>query len=104
MEGIQSSLLFTWVWLISILQKSLCFTQSILSFYRGLCDNDYHDEVCRANYSKRAYNPPLLYNLHHDPGEIYLLNSKNTPEYNDVLNTITKVRIQVDRIIIFKSY
>lgn len=58
---------------------------------RGLCDNDYHDEVCRANYSKRAYDPPILYNLHHDPGEIYPLNTASQ-EYQD-MNTITSVSV-----------
>lgn len=59
---------------------------------RGLCDHDYPDEVCRSNYSKHAYDPPLLYNLHHDPGEIYPLDT-TMPEYQVILKTIMSVSI-----------
>lgn len=34
------------------------------------------------------YNPPLLYDLHKDPGEIYTLNVK---EYSDVMDKINQV-------------
>ena len=34
------------------------------------------------------YDPPLLYDLHHDPGEIYNLDVK---EYQDVMDEINKV-------------
>ena len=58
--------------------------------YSGLCPSDYPDVVCRGNYSFHEYDPPLLYNLHTDPGEIYALDSKST-EYDDVMKEIQKV-------------
>ena len=50
--------------------------------------------VCRSNYSLHTYDPPLLYNLHSDPGEIYNLDANST-EYADVMNEITKVCYKV---------
>ena len=46
--------------------------------------------MCRGNYSFHVYDPPLLYNLHTDPGEIYALDSKST-EYANVMEEIQKV-------------
>ena len=40
------------------------------------------------------YDPPLLYNLHTDPGEIYALDPKST-EYADVMTEIQKVKISI---------
>ena len=57
---------------------------------RALCSNTYPDVVCRSNYSFTAYNPPLLYDLHTDPSEIYNL---DTTEYADVLAEIAKVTL-----------
>lgn len=57
---------------------------------RSHCDNDYPDMVCRGNYTKRAVDPPLLYNLHSDPGEIYTLDTKD-PKYAQILKQITTV-------------
>lgn len=61
-----------------------------VSMSSGLCPDDYPDTVCRGNYSFHEYNPPLLYNLHTDPGELYALDSNST-EYNDVMSEIQKV-------------
>ena len=46
--------------------------------------------VCRGNYSKRALDDPLLFDLHHDPGEIYPLDTK-IPMYTAILEKITSV-------------
>lgn len=56
--------------------------------YRRICPNIYPDPVCRDNYTLHHYDPPLLYDLHHDPGEIYNLDVK---EYQDVMDQISKV-------------
>ena len=56
--------------------------------YRGLCPDTYPDVVCRSNYSVHYYDPPLLYEVNADPGEIYNL---NTTEYQDVVSFMTKV-------------
>ncbi len=55
----------------------------------GLCPDFYPDEVCRGNYTLHKYDPPLLYNLHNDPGEIYALDVK---DYSDVMTQINNVR------------
>jgi len=56
--------------------------------YSGACPNDYPDRVCRSNTSLEAHDPPLLYNLHEDPGE---LNELDPDEYADVLEQIDEV-------------
>ncbi len=56
--------------------------------YRGLCPDFYPDTICRGNYSLHSYDPPLLYNLHNDPSEIYALDVK---EYTDVMKEIEMV-------------
>ncbi len=61
---------------------------SIHLLYRGLCPDFYPDTVCRGNYSLHSYDPPLLYNLHNDPSEIYALDVK---EYTDVIKEIEMV-------------
>ena len=53
--------------------------------------NTYYDEVCRSNYTVRAHNQPLLFNLNLDPGEIYPIQSDSS-EYNTVMTQITKVK------------
>ena len=69
-----------------------CFAECIIiiRLCRGLCSDSYPDEVCRANYSLHYYDPPLLYDLNSDPGEIYNLNVK---EHVEVMTTIEKVRV-----------
>ncbi|XP_064396908.1 arylsulfatase A-like [Halichondria panicea] len=55
----------------------------------GLCPDFYPDTMCRSNYSLHSYDPPLLYNLHNDPSEIYALDVK---EYTDVMKEIEMVK------------
>ena len=38
------------------------------------------------------HDPPLLFNLNYDPGELNPLGTKESP-YKEVLNTINEVRI-----------
>lgn len=44
--------------------------------------------MCLKNYTLHEHNPPLLYDLHSDPSEIYNL---NTTEYSTLLVQIEKV-------------
>ena len=62
--------------------------------HRRICPNIYPDPVCRDNFTLHHYDPPLLYDLHHDPGEIYNLDVK---KYQDVMDEISKVQL-VDRL------
>ena len=55
----------------------------------GLCSDTYPDVVCRGNYSRRSQDPPLLYDLHQDPGEIYNL---DVTRYSDVIANIDAAR------------
>jgi arylsulfatase A len=55
----------------------------------GLCPDTYPDEVCRGNFSLHSYDPPLLYDVNSDPGEIYQL---DPTLYASVLSQIDKVK------------
>ena len=57
-------------------------------YHSGLCPNTYPDEVCRRDFERHDYDPPLLYDLNSDPGEIYNL---KVTEHADVMATIDKV-------------
>lgn len=61
-----------------------------LSYFSGLCPDFYPDAVCRSNFTLHSYDPPLLYDLHSDPGEIYPLDVK---QYNDVMKQIEMVSL-----------
>lgn len=51
------------------------------------CLNTYPDIVCRSNYSVRALDPPLLYNLLNDPSEMYPIDP-NSDEYKTAMKDI----------------
>lgn len=52
---------------------------------RGYCSEDYYDPVCRYNATVSYQNPPLLFNLHTDPGERIPLDAN---EYSLVIEKI----------------
>ena len=58
---------------------------------RALCGNTYPDEVCRGNYSLHKHDPPLLFDLHSDPSEVYPLDTTDF-EYAQLLVLIEEVR------------
>jgi arylsulfatase A len=64
-------------------------------FYQhgGLCLNTYPDIVCRGNYSMRAFEPPLLYDLTNDPSEAYPLSNK---DHSDVMDSIMSLKSQFE--------
>ena len=53
-----------------------------------MCPDTFPDVVCRANFSLHYYDPPLLYDLNQDPGEIYSL---ELDKHVQVMDTIQKV-------------
>ncbi|CAI8023953.1 Arylsulfatase A, partial [Geodia barretti] len=55
----------------------------------GSCSTSYHDEACRSNATVTKHFPPLLYNLHTDPQELYPLDPEN---YRDVIDTISDLK------------
>ena len=59
----------------------------------ALCSDTYPDIVCRGNFSRHYYDPPLLCDLNSDPGEIYWL---DPTLYSDVLTQIDKVGMLQD--------
>ena len=56
----------------------------------GLYPQFYPDEMCRKSATLVQHNPPLLYNLNHDPGELNPLNATQFP-YKEIVNEIDKV-------------
>ena len=55
------------------------------------CLNTYPDIVCRSNYSKRALDPPLLFNVLTDPSEVYPIDS-TTDEYSTAMKQISELK------------
>ena len=58
------------------------------------CPDDYPDSVCHCNTPLEAHDPPLRYNLHTNPGELYEL---NPDEYADFLGKIDRVKTVIRR-------
>ncbi|KAK4317675.1 hypothetical protein Pmani_011253 [Petrolisthes manimaculis] len=57
-----------------------------------LSDADNYDPLCPARHKLTRHDPPLLYHLHHDPGERYPL--PNLPPYSGIIEELTKWRQQ----------
>lgn len=53
--------------------------------------------MCRSNYTKHALNPPLLFDLHSDPGEVYALDTKIS-KYAEILKNITMVSNMLENV------
>ena len=60
----------------------------IISNSGGLYPSSYPDEMCRGNLTK--HDPPLLYDLNHDPGELNPLRTEESP-YKEIVAEINKV-------------
>ncbi len=67
------------------------WNQYKLHFYqKGVdCLNTYPDVVCRANYTLRKNDPPVLYDLLNDPSEMYPLSDE---KHSDVIDAIVKLK------------
>ena len=52
----------------------------------------YPDAACKASAGTVKHDPPLLFNLNYDPGELNPLNTTESP-YNEIVKTINKVSI-----------
>ena len=55
----------------------------------GLYPDSYPDEMCLGDLMK--HDPPLLYDLNHDPGELNPLKTTESP-YKEILAEIDKVK------------
>lgn len=80
-----------------IITEIMLIQANVSLLYSGLCPTFYPDEMCRGNYSLHSYDPPLLYDLHSDPSEIYSLDVK---EYSNVMKQIEMVWLQ-SRIVLY---
>lgn len=68
-----------------------CVVTFLLCINRtGLYPEFYPDEMCRPSTKLTQHNPPLLYNLNHDPGELNPLNATLSP-YKEIVEEIDKV-------------
>lgn len=56
----------------------------------GLYPGFYPDEMCRSSANITKHDPPLLYNLNHDPGELNPLRTTESP-YKEILAEIDQV-------------
>ena len=64
---------------------------------RGVYPHDGPDVMCRPSTKETKHDPPLLFNLDYDPGELNPLNTKESP-YKEILQTINEVgNIKVSR-------
>ena len=66
-----------------------------ISFSRSHCPNTFPDQMCRSNYNLHQQNPPLLFNLEEDPGEVRNLDTQQQ-QYANVIKHIDQVRGGVD--------
>jgi len=55
-----------------------------------LYSEHYPDAACKSSAGTVQHDPPLLFNLDYDPGELNPLNTTESP-YKDIVKTITKV-------------
>ncbi|XP_045121284.1 arylsulfatase A-like [Portunus trituberculatus] len=55
-----------------------------------LSDSSNYDPICPRSHELTKHDPPLLFNLHHDPGERYDLSSD--PDKSEVLRELTAWR------------
>jgi arylsulfatase A len=59
------------------------------------CKEPYPDHDCWNSAEKSVHDPPLLFDLDKDPSEVYALTSTD-PEYNDILDTMKKLKQTFD--------
>ena len=64
----------------------------ILYHRTELYPKNYPDAACKASARTVKHDPPLLFNLNYDPGELNPLNTTEPP-YNDVVKAINKVGV-----------
>ena len=57
----------------------------------GLYPKHYPDPACNYTENATHYDPPLLYNLNQDPGEMNPLDTSGSP-YIEIVDTINQVR------------
>ena len=68
----------------------LCFVYHCILCSTGLCPDVYPDHDCRPTHAKTVEDPPLLFDLYHDPSEVYTL-TPDDPVYNQTMAIISKV-------------
>lgn len=66
----------------------------------GLYPEFYPDEMCRPSTKLTQHNPPLLYNLNHDPGELNPLNATLSP-YKEIVEEINKIKANFESTVVW---
>jgi len=61
----------------------------------GLYPKHYPDPACNYTENATHYNPPLLYNLNQDPGELNPLDTSRSP-YTEMVDAINQVIMDTD--------
>lgn len=67
----------------------MCFC---VIYRSGLYPDFYPDEMCKNPKNITKHDPPLLYDLNHDPGELNPLRTTRSP-YKEILAEINQVSL-----------
>jgi arylsulfatase A len=60
-----------------------------------VCTDNYPDKDCRPSHEETKQDPPLLYNLHEDPSEIFNL-TKGEEEYDNAMRIILEEKLKFE--------
>ncbi|XP_065912196.1 arylsulfatase A-like [Dysidea avara] len=66
----------------------------------GLYSAHYPDAACKASAGTVKHDPPLLFNLNYDPGELNPLNTTESP-YNEIVKTINKIKEKFEATVVW---
>ncbi|XP_065912199.1 arylsulfatase A-like isoform X2 [Dysidea avara] len=66
----------------------------------GVYPHDGPDVMCRPSTKETKHDPPLLFNLDYDPGELNPLNTKESP-YKEILQTINEIKAKFESTVVW---
>ncbi|XP_065912203.1 arylsulfatase A-like isoform X2 [Dysidea avara] len=62
--------------------------------------NFYPDDMCKGSAKETRHDPPLLFNLNEDPGELNPLNVKESP-YKEIVQTIDEIKAKFEATVVW---